>query len=73
MIIPKHEFGIVIAYIDPGSGLVMLQMLGAAVLGAWFYFRRAVSRFAGRLFGRNQQVAADLHSDKPENNTAEAR
>ncbi len=71
MIIPKHEFAIVIAYVDPGSGLVTLQMLGGAVLGAWFYFRRAIARFAGRLFGRQQPDAADPQTDKPE--TADAR
>lgn len=27
------------AYVDPGTGSMMLQMLGAAVAGALFYFR----------------------------------
>jgi hypothetical protein len=54
MMVPKHELGIVLAYVDPGSGLLMLQMLGGAMLGAWFYFRRSVARFSSRIFGRNQ-------------------
>jgi hypothetical protein len=54
MMIPKRELTIVFAYIDPGSGFLMLQMVGGAILGAWFYFRRSVGRFAARLFGRRQ-------------------
>jgi hypothetical protein len=63
MMMPKHELGIVMAYVDPGSGMLMLQMLGGAVLGAWFYFRRSVARFTGRIFGRN-------HTALPEAETA---
>ena len=54
MMIPKHELAIAFAYIDPGSGFLMLQMVGGAILGAWFYFRRSVTRFAARLLGRQQ-------------------
>lgn len=54
MMIPKPELAIVIAYVDPGSGLLMLQMIGGAMLGAWFYFRRSVARFAARALGRPQ-------------------
>jgi len=35
--------GIVFAYIDPGSGSILLQFLLASVVGAVFYFRRFVS------------------------------
>jgi hypothetical protein len=51
---PKHEFAMVIAYVDAGSGILMLQMLGGAVLGGWFYFRRSVTRFVGRMLGRSE-------------------
>lgn len=61
MMISKPELAIVIAYVDPGSGFLMLQMVGGAVLGAWFYFRRAVVRFAARALGR-QQVGRDQGS-----------
>jgi hypothetical protein len=54
MMIPKHEFTIVFAYIDPGSGFLMLQMVAGAILGAWFYFGRSVARFAARVLGRPQ-------------------
>jgi hypothetical protein len=53
MIIAKPELAIVIAYVDPGSGFLMLQMVGGALLGAWFYFRRSVARFAARMLGRS--------------------
>ena len=35
--------GIVFAYIDPGSGSILLQFLLASAVGAVFYFRRFVS------------------------------
>ena len=63
MMVPKHELAVVIAYVDPGSGMLMLQMLGGAVLGAWFYFRRSIARLAGRMMGRNRPAeAADAQS-----------
>jgi hypothetical protein len=67
MILPKHEMGIVIAYIDPGSGVLMLQMLGGAVLGAWFYFRRSVTKFITRVFCRHQPalIAAETAKTAP--------
>jgi hypothetical protein len=73
MMVPKHELGIVIAYVDPGSGMLMLQMLGGGVLGAWFYFRRSVARFAGRIYGRNQPSLTEAETAKPETTTADAR
>jgi hypothetical protein len=30
------------AYVDPGSGLLIFQGIGAAVSGALFYFRRRI-------------------------------
>ena len=64
MILPKHEMGIVIAYIDPGSGVLMLQMLGGAVLGEWFYFRRSVTKFITRVFGRNRPALTAAETAK---------
>ncbi len=65
MIISKPELAIVIAYVDPGSGFLMLQMIGGALLGAWFYFRRSVARFAARMLGRSQ-----LQRDKEQSQTS---
>lgn len=45
------------AYIDPGSGSFLLQILLAAVVGAMFYARQgadAVKRFISRLFGKKE-------------------
>jgi hypothetical protein len=72
MIVPKHELGIVIAYIDPGSGMLMLQMLGGAVLGAWFYFRRSLAKFATRVLGHNQSARTEGGTAKTEATSADA-
>lgn len=64
MMVPKPELAMVLAYIDPGSGFLMLQMLGGAVLGAWFYFRRSVAKFTARVLGRRPpNLAQDPASD----------
>jgi hypothetical protein len=71
MMVPKHELGIVIAYVDPGSGMLMLQMLGGAVLGAWFYFRRSLARFTSRFFGHNQSDLTEAETAGTETRSAE--
>ena len=46
----------VAGYIDPGSGSILFQYVIAAVIGAAFYFRGLVYKFAkfiGRFFKRN--------------------
>ena len=40
------------AYTDPGSGVLLWQMGVAAVFGALFYVRRAMSWFKARFGGR---------------------
>lgn len=45
------------AYMDPGSGSFLLQILLAAFVGAMFYFRQgmdAIKRFFSRIFGKKQ-------------------
>jgi len=42
------------AYIDPGSGSIVLQMILAAIAGGVFYFRSALARFVG-FFRRNDE------------------
>lgn len=37
----------ILAYIDPGSGALILQLLVAAFVGAGIYFRRAIKRILG--------------------------
>ena len=41
-------------YVDPGSGLLALQALGATLSAIGFYFRHQIRR----LFGRRKQPAA---------------
>jgi hypothetical protein len=41
------------AYTDPGSGVLLWQMLLAALAGAAFYFRRFTSWFRSRRGPRN--------------------
>ncbi|HNR94774.1 MAG TPA: hypothetical protein PKM67_10125 [Kiritimatiellia bacterium] len=37
----------ILAYIDPGSGALILQLLMAGIVGAGVYFRRAIARIFG--------------------------
>jgi hypothetical protein len=43
------------AYVDPGSGLFFLQIIGSTVLGFTFLIRRRVAQFL-HLFTRNRKV-----------------
>lgn len=48
------------AYLDPGTGSVILQVVAAGVLGAIFTFKsylRAAKESVLRLLGRNKSVA----------------
>ncbi len=50
------------AYIDPGTGSMLLQMIGAGVAGAIFYFRELRIKVVS-LFSRREAPAAE---DSPE-------
>ena len=41
------------AYTDPGSGMLIVQLLGSAALGALFYFQR-VRNWVAALFRGNK-------------------
>jgi len=43
------------AYIDPGSGSMLLQMLIAMVAGTFFYFRKSIKRFITQLKGNRKR------------------
>lgn len=58
-----HLAFVVIAYIDPGSGFVMIQVLGGAALGAWFYFRQTLRRTVDRIVGRPVPVPVTVSAD----------
>lgn len=40
------------AYVDPGTGLFLAQMVGSTFVGTMFLLRKRVRQFMGRLFGR---------------------
>jgi hypothetical protein len=44
------------AYIDPGTGSMLVQVMGALVAGAIFYFRDSLLRVKG-LFRRRSKIA----------------
>ena len=46
------------AYIDPGTGSMLLQMLGAGIAGAIFYFRELRNKITS-LFRRKAPAAED--------------
>lgn len=47
------------AYIDPGTGSMLLQVMGALVAGAIFYFRESLLRVKGLFLRRSKSANAD--------------
>lgn len=43
------------AYVDPGSGLLLLQILGSTILGFTFLIRKRIAQLL-RFFSRNPKV-----------------
>jgi hypothetical protein len=58
---------VVMAYIDPGAGAMILQWVMAAVVGAGIFFRRALSRILRKVFRRDSSGNKD-EKDKPTGN-----
>lgn len=52
------------AYIDPGTGSMLLQVIGAAVAGAIFYFRELRIRVMS-LFSRRSSSVTEQSDDPP--------
>ncbi len=52
------------AYIDPGTGSMLLQIIGAGIAGAIFYFRELRIRLLS-FFTRRQTRAPDDVTDAP--------
>lgn len=50
------------AYIDPGSGLFFVQVIGSTFVGFGFLVRKRVRDFIGRLTGSSKEVQQDLVS-----------
>ena len=47
-----------LAYIDPGSGALMVQALVAGAVGAFVFCRQMITNFTSKLFGRGRSDAA---------------
>ena len=43
------------AYIDPGTGLLIWQLITSAALGALFYFRKFIKVLCGKLFSKRNK------------------
>jgi hypothetical protein len=52
------------AYIDPGTGSMLLQMIGAGIAGAIFYFRELRMKLLS-LFSRREAPAAEDGAEPP--------
>ena len=55
-----------LAYIDPGSGSLLLQAILAGLLSIPFFFRRTIGGFVSRIRGRSEEPAAEPASDTTE-------
>lgn len=49
---------IVLLYIDPGTGSLLIQALIAGLLAIPFFFRRTIGSFFGRMRGKDEAPAA---------------
>lgn len=57
------------AYVDPGSGTLLIQMLIAGAVGVTFYFRKALLKVTSLFTHRNEQkpdAADDRTGSEPE-------
>jgi hypothetical protein len=53
------------AYIDPGTGSMLLQLLAAGVVGTVFYLRRWGAVITAWLFGRQGREGDERTEDPP--------
>lgn len=54
-----------LAYIDPGTGSLVLQMLIAGIVGALAFFRQTIFGFFGLFKGsRKESAASDVERDQ---------
>ena len=54
---------LVFAYIDPGSGSLVIQALIAGLVAVPIFFRRQISRFVSALRGRDEPAEASAGRD----------
>jgi hypothetical protein len=51
-----------LAYIDPASGFILLQVIAGGVIGAIVYFRQTIAKVMGFVTGRG--ASADANESK---------
>lgn len=56
----------VFAYIDPGSGSMLIQVLIAGALAVPFFFRNAIAGVVRRVRGGRDQAEADTGRNRSE-------
>lgn len=56
----------VFAYIDPGSGSMLIQVLLAGLLAVPFFFRNAIAGVVRRVRGERSAPASEVARDQPE-------
>jgi hypothetical protein len=47
------------AYVDPGTGLFLVQMVGSTFAGMMFLLRKRIRQFLGRFFSRFAEAKGD--------------
>ena len=55
-----------VAYIDPGSGTLLVQVILAGALAVPFFFRRVITDGLRKLRGERTETSADNSSSKSE-------
>ena len=57
---------VTLAYIDPGSGSLIIQVLVAALVAVPIFFRRQIARIVMAVRGRRDPVDRSDAADQPE-------
>jgi hypothetical protein len=55
-----------LAYIDPGSGYIMLQVILAAIISSTVFFRNAIKSVLTKIFGSKAATDTDPDSSASE-------
>lgn len=60
--IDRNAMRLLLFYTDPGSGMLLLQIIFASVAGTFYFFRSTFFR----LIGRGKTAEAEVKEDKPD-------
>lgn len=55
-----------LAYIDPGTGAIILQAVLAGIMTVGIFFRQTLPSTLRRLFGRERRDPVVTHDDDPD-------